>query len=153
MTTPQTETVETSSTPHADEVQRQLIEELQKSGITHVLSWMDEWYHKEALAYWRDQVHQSMPRETDGKWNKPKFEQEAAHLRMALCIKHALLTADPARQSTQAGSTHLRRARISAAAELHRALPRDIQEISVEAVRDRLNKLAETQYVANSKSE
>lgn len=109
---------EPSMTPNMDRVTAEFLSEVQNSGLSHVMAWMDGWYEKAAQATILDQVHQAELSTGPGKWSSDHARLETRqHLTQAISLRY-ILESDPASQSTQAGSTLQRRALASAALAL-----------------------------------
>lgn len=138
-------------TPHMDAVTTLFIMEVQQKGLTHVLNWMDDWYLKEAEASIHDEVLQAMNNRMayigeGGRWDTLFNRQQASHALMRLVATRHLLSIDPSRQSSQAGSTQRNRCLAAAALKLLNQADSSFCSRTTEDLQEQVNSLFKNHY-------
>lgn len=125
--------------PHTEKLEARFIKAVQEKGITHVLTWIDQWYAAEAEAFVADQARNTEAwarSEAPGKWTNKQAEQEARHLITLLVAYDCSSGRDPFRQSSSIGATARDRALLSTCMDIIKREPSNSTPISGVVLRD-----------------
>lgn len=114
--------------PHTDKLEARFIKDIQERGITHTLTWIDQWFEAEARAYIDDQVEQAMS-SMHGEWTNAHAKQEVRHLFELTTAHDCMAGRDPFRQSSSVGATARERALLSAGLHIIKNSPVQIQAV------------------------